>query len=317
MARPKPNSQALWTQEGKEAIVDLVSDKLVAPWAEVESRITHGPWKDYHPVQPVQLSGARQQLRDEDPLRVVEETSEQEDHPVITLRVPFNGNKRLIERLRGSKRKLIRKYLSWTNNQTLCGLHAEGVILESLKAAQTKGGLWVPDQTTGEISELDGIEIEPGPLDALAYILDTDTVARKAALLVEVKNLRGWIYPWAPELWQMLTKVAPLADKTSIMAMLAAPHVPWSTMQFAKDLGFSVSQYGNQLFSPSVDETEFDGVVKEFGLTIVRHEGPLKRVSNFVEKFLRSGPTEMELDEGTEWCDQQANRLALIAPTVM
>jgi hypothetical protein len=318
MARPTPHSQEAWTKEGREAIVDLVQDRLVAPWAEIESRICHGPWKDFHQVQPVQLNGARQQLRNEDPLVVIEETSEQEDHPVTTVRVPFNGNKRLIERLRGSKRKIFRKYLKWTNDQALCGHHAESVILESLHAAAPKGGLWVPGQTTGEVGELDGIEIEPGPLDALAYILDTDTVQRKSALLVEVKNLRSWVYPWAPELWQLLVKVAPLAQITPVSAMLAAPHAAWQTMQFAKDVGFLVSQYGQQLFNPKIDEDEFEEIVDGFGLTILRHEGPLKGVTTFVEKFLRVGPVGFDPeDEGREWCDQQAQRLSIAGQAIL
>jgi hypothetical protein len=317
MARPRPTTEAQWTQEGIEAIVDLVSDKLVVPWPEVESRITHGPWKDFHPVQPLPLNGARRALRAEDPPRVIEETSDHAHHPVTTLRVPFNGDKRNIERLRGAQRKLFRKYLSWTGNQDLCGRHAEGIVLESLQAAQTSGGLWVPPQAVGNIEAVEGKPIEPGPLDALAWILDPNTVTRKSALLVEVKNVRPWLYPWAPEVWELLVKTAGVADQLDTLALLAAPHVAWPTMQMARDVGFAVVRYDSQLFSPAIDEEAFTQVVEAFGLTISQHLGPLPQVRTFLNGFLRAGPAGSVFEANTDWSDQQANRLALLAPIIL
>ena len=92
----------------------------------------------------------------------------------------------------------------------------------------------------------------------------------------------------------------------------------WQTMQFAKDVGFLVSQYGDQLFDPKIDEGEFDEIVDGFGLAIARHGGPLKRVSTFVEKFLRAGPVGFDPEnEGHEWCDQQAHRLSLTGQAIL
>lgn len=319
MARPKPKGSTAWTREGVEAIIDLVQSREVAPWAEVEARIAHGPWKDFHKVQPVQLNGARQLLRDESPLRVVEEASDHHDHPVITLRVPFKNNKRHIERLRGAKRKLIRRYLSWTNDQDLCGQHAERIVLESIKASQTTAGIWVPDQSIGRIYAVEGVTVEPGPLDAHAYVLDLDTIAKKGNLVVEVKNVRHWLYPWSPEVWQMLVKAARLtAEVDDIAALLAAPHIAWQTFLMAQDIGLLTCPYREQLFHPAIAADQFDEIIDEFGLTISRHEGPHDAIVEWFAGQFRTGPkNQLQPDPSVEWFDRQANRLALVAPVLL
>lgn len=88
MARLNPWSRAQWEAHAAEAIVDLVHDRLVVTWAEVEARIAVLGWKDYRSVQPIQLNGALQQLRSESPRRVEEDWTEH-DTPVHTLRIPY------------------------------------------------------------------------------------------------------------------------------------------------------------------------------------------------------------------------------------
>lgn len=60
-----------WELHGMEAIVDLVSDRQVVPWGEVEARISVHGWKAFRKVQPIQLRGALKRLRQEDPTRVM------------------------------------------------------------------------------------------------------------------------------------------------------------------------------------------------------------------------------------------------------
>jgi hypothetical protein len=317
MARRPRRSQQEWEELGRVAILDLLGDRRVAPWAEIEARIGAG-WKEFPPVQPVQLSGARRALRDEG---AIEEDRSEQQPPVLTLRLPIReGSKREIERIRGRKRKLYRKYLSWTGDHDLCGKQGERVLLKTLEAAASEGGLWVPPQTVGEIREVQGIAIERGPLDALAYILDLETqpIRVELPMVVEVKNIGRWIYPEATELWELLVKAAQLASAAEVLPVLACMRSAYQTFQMAKDLGFFAAEFRNQIFSPRISESEFDTVVEEFGLQIERSDGPVPSVETFIRRTLRTRPPPTPpFTSDLPWYRQQADRFSAVAPLIL
>lgn len=323
MARPKPRGQAQWEQEGYEAVLDLLSDQLVAPWGEIEARIAHQPgWKDFYPVQPLQLSAARQRFRDETPHPVIEETTDHVVSPVTTLRLPFeDGRKREIERARGRKRKLYRKYLSWTNDQALCGKWGERITYASLQALQTDAALWVPPQTIGEISEVGSVEVEPGPLDALAHILELDDegspIGLEVPLVVEVKNVRGWIYANNPYLWELLVKASSIAVHRPVVPVLICRRAAWGTWHLGWDLGFWTCQTWDQFFRPTIPDSEFDEVASAFGLQVLRHEASASEaITRWFLKYLRAFP-ESPPEEEIPWYRRQAERFSTIAPLIL
>lgn len=182
MASPRPGhwTEQQWREEGERALLDLLSQRLVVPWHEAEARITQG-WKQFRHVQPVQLHGSRIALEQRG--LMVSETS---GFGVTTVRLPITaGNKRRIERVRGEKRQEYRRYLSWTNNQYLCGKHAEATVLSSLEASASKAGLYVPQQTVGDIREISGVSLQGKTLDAHASIFS----------LPEIQN-DAWLASW-------------------------------------------------------------------------------------------------------------------------
>ena len=160
---PNPSTEAEWEQAGREALLDLLGDKWVVPWAEAEARIWHG-WKDYPHVQPLQLGKARQQLRDEN---LIHDHMSRHRVPVSTVRLPFPpGRKRELERLAGRRSKKFQKFLSWAGDRALCGRHAERVVFDSAQAVAGEVGLYVPpDQRLGDIDEVDGVRVPRGPFD--------------------------------------------------------------------------------------------------------------------------------------------------------
>lgn len=312
----KPSGPSDWEEAGKEALLDLLSERLVIPWHEAEARISHHGWNGFPLVQPLQLTAARRSLADSG--EIVVERSET-NPPVTTVRLPYlKGKKRTMERLRGERRKLYRKYLSWASDTALCGRHAEAVVFESAKGVASEAALWVPPQKVGTITEVLGHSIAPRTLDVLIFALDPETVARPVAIGVEVKNVHSWIYPWAPELWELLVKAATLADQgASILPVLVCPRASWQTWQFAQDCGFFTIQLGRQIFNPTVPAEEFDHVAAEFQLVIERHGGPDPHVQSFLTKTLRRTPPPSPPDEDIPWFCRQVTRFRTLAKTVL
>jgi hypothetical protein len=304
-----------WQQIASEAILDLLRDLHASPWAEIEARIAVRGWKAFEKAQPVQLSGARRALRADG--LILEDESNHAASSVRMLRLPpREGLKRLQEREAGRRRKLYRKFLSWTADGRLCGKHAERVVLDSLKAAASDAGLFVPPQTVGEISSIEGIDLTGSPLDCYAHILNTHSVTRAAVAVFEVKNIHQWIYPDAEELWQLLLAAAPIAAEHPVVPVLVCVRYAYPVLRMAMDMGFFVCSLYDQLFSLEIDPDEFDAVFNEFDLLMRRHEGPSEPVVSFLTKTLRRSPPQSPPVEKVEWFRRQAERFATIAPVV-
>jgi len=305
-----------WLVEGQTALLDLLSERLVTPWFEAESRISPTGWKSFLKVQPLQLHESRKSLVNSD--QIFEDRSAHVI-PVVTVRIPFPpGRIKEITRLLGLRRKHYRKYLKWTNNEKLCGRHAERVVLESLKDAASEAGLYVPPQVTGRIDKVKEAQVIPGPLDCLAHIFELPALVSEVPLVVEVKNINRWVYPWTKELWELLVKAAHLATHIPVVPLLVCMRIPYPTSQMAKDIGFFYAQTSKQLFNPSIPEHDFQDVVNEFGLVIVQHQGPLDSIKNFLTNTLRrSPPLSPPYNEDIQWYKRQAHRFQTIAPVIL
>jgi len=314
MSRAKEKTD--WLAEGQNALLDLLSERLVIPWFEAESRISSTGWKSFRKVQPLQLHESRKSLASSG--QIIEERTAH-PIPVVTVRLPFPPDRRKeITRLRGRRRKLYRKYLSWSNDERLCGKHAERVVLASLEAASSKAGLYVPPQKLGEIDQVKGVKIPLGPLDCLAFILELPDLGFDVTLVVEVKNINDWIYPWTKELWELLVKAAHLATHIPVVPLLVCMRAVPIILNMAEDIGFFYAQAREQLFSTSILADDFQEVVNDFGLTIIQHEGPLDSIKDFLTKTLRlSPPWSPPYNEDIQWYKRQAHRFQIIAPVIL
>ena len=311
-------TRAEWEALAYDIIVDVFQDRLVMPWKEVETRVSWHGWRQYDKPEPVHLTNPRRALLQEG--KLVRDTTEH-NPPVVTYRIPFpEGSKREIERLRGARRKLYRKYLSWTQDRTLCGRHAEIVAMESLQSAASPAGLWVPEQAIGQITQIKEAPTHIGPLDLWAHILEVNQVdpIGEIALAIEVKNTYDWIYPWAKQLWQLLVKAAQVAIRVSVVPVLMCFRYGFIAGQFAKDIGFLLCPMRRQVFSPRIDNRDFQEVVDEFRLLIELHSGPQKHVYNFLTKTLRhSPPPSPPWEEEIPWYKRQADRFRSMAPVIL
>jgi hypothetical protein len=58
----------------------------------------------------------------------------------------------------------------------------------------------------------------------------------------------------------------------------------------AMDLGFFACAIRDQVFSGSIEESEFAEVADEFGLLMIQHDGPHEPVTSFLTKIFRRSP---------------------------
>jgi len=217
-----------------------------------------------------------------------------------------------------ARRRLYRRYLKWSADEHLCGKHAEKIVHQTAKTYSSQAGLFVPQQELGRVTEVLGHSIAPLTLDFIAHILNPITISCVATLLIEVKNIRSWVYPWDEELWQLLSYASNLAEHIPVVPIVVCAHAALPTFQMAKDVGFFLIVLRRQVFHTDTPEDEFKEVVDQFALVIERYAGPTDdHVANFLTTILRrSPPPTPPFNENIPWFQQQAQRFTHLAPTI-
>jgi hypothetical protein len=111
------------------------------------------------------------------------------------------------------------------------------------------------------VRELLGAPVPGGPLDNAAFFQPLDETGQPlpaVLLVIEVKNIRSWIYPRASELHQVLYKAAALKvahPDLGIVPVLMCRRANVQTFWMAGQLGFQVIQARAQ-FLPETIERE-------------------------------------------------------------
>ena len=310
----QPKSRKDWEEAGREAILHLLASRWVVPWAEAEARICGEGWDGFPKIQALQLHASRTSLIDSGEI-LYEKT--RHTTPVVTVRIPApSGQLKKMARLRGRRRKEYRRYLAWAVDYDLCGRVAERLVVDTARMIQSDAGIWVPPQRPGDVTEVAGISIT-GSFDGLAYILDTRAVTRAASLIIEVKNINGWVYPWAKELWELLVRAARLADQTPVVPLFVCMRTAWQTWQMAQDIGFMQVQLTRQVFSPSIDRNAFDSVTSEFALLAAQVDAPDEHVTSFLRSTLRRNPPVSPPIEDMEFWERSMLRFKEVAPVIL
>lgn len=75
----------------------------------------------------------------------------------------------------------------------------------------------------------------------------------------------------------------------------------YPVQNMAMDLGFFVCALRDQVFNPAIAEADFAEVADEFGLLMIRHEGPHEPVTSFLTKTFRRSPPLSQPTEDIEW----------------
>jgi hypothetical protein len=133
----------------------------------------------------------------------------------------------------------------------------------------------------GQVALLFGQPVPGGPLDDAAFLtaLDENQVPRSVTILIEVKNIRHWIYPSSSELYQLLDKAAQLqASRPTqlLMPLLICRRVHYLTFLMAQHLGFRFAYTRTQAILPhsSLDARKLREVCDELDYKIVATTEP-------------------------------------------
>lgn len=211
--------------------------------------------------------------------------------------------KRAIADASARKRLLQTRYHTWATGTAsvpgVLGATGERVLYDALSAGAPRAGfrLEKPDGP-GDVRTLWGQTIPGGPVDSVATmpLLDDDGRARgNATVVIEVKNIREWIYPTSEALHQLLHKAAQLQlanPNESILPVIVCRRAHTTAFRMALDLGFHIVELRAQ-FLPELSTIPEDQVVdvrKGLGYLDLRRyttrpfKGAVKLTSNVLPK---------------------------------
>jgi hypothetical protein len=172
----------------------------------------------------------------------------------------LSRRKTAFEKAADRKRRLAARFLGWAASSRqfpsgLIGAAGEAVVHVSLtRAARFGYHLVRPDG--GDVRNLLGHPVEGGPLDGAAFLQRLDANGRPLApllVVIEVKNVRHWIYPNAQEIYQLLYKAALLQRRSGdigIVPILICRRRHYLTYQFSRSLGFIAFETNRQYLLP-------------------------------------------------------------------
>lgn len=163
------------------------------------------------------------------------------------------------------KRLLMARYNGWAHGsarhpQGLIGPAGELAVRSALTAA---GTLRPVEPGFGETKRLLGVTLN-GPLDSAGFLVTLDDAGLPAPLitvLVEVKNIRSWIYPNSIELYQVLDKAATLQERhpgQPILPILVCRRAHKTSFWMGSQLGFMIIDMGRQF----VDKVETEDLLE-------------------------------------------------------
>ncbi len=287
---------------GRKAILELLEEEHAAVWLEVEAKVADHAWHSLRrPVQPHHLTTARTQLRREGVIKESPGATRGGAAISVLHLADLRRRKKAFERAAARKRLLQARYLSWAVRRNLLGPAGERVAHASLVDVAPAAGYRLERPEGGPVASLFGAPVPGGPLDGAAHVQVTDMSGITRAvvtILVEVKNVREWIYPDSERLHQLLYKSARLKERhpdVPIVPVLVCRRASYMTFTMAKAFGFYVADAKAQ-FVPrrqDVTPTHVNEVALELGFSdLVQDLGPNRLLrKHFSSALPRVAPT--------------------------
>jgi hypothetical protein len=291
------------------ALLKLLDTEHAVLWPEVEAKLANQPSPGFpQGINPHHLHNARRRLIK---LLQVEEvthpTKGGQDALVLGLR-ERRLRQTTFARAAARKRALDAMYRKWTRSSGLKSPNAIGdggevVARASLDAAAAQGvGYLIAQRTRLGVHRLLGRDVPGGDLDDAAYLtaLNNDGRPITYTVVIEVKNLRKWLYARHREVFQLLDKAARLQVENPgerIIPILICRRAQWVTFTMARDLGFRVlyTQFQPILVHSSVDPKQVQTINDELAYNIVQTADPHgKVVDAFVKTIPRDAPSISE-----------------------
>lgn len=270
------------------ALRDFMESNLVASRIELEAKLI-----EVHlgstPFEPHHLTTAARNLEAEE---VIEhEARETRGGRPIPLYVvgDLTRRRRRVEDASARKRLLMARYYSYVqgsdSGSSLAGPAGELAFDAALTRANPGVRTAVYNRGLPSVPQINGVAVPMGPLDNAFVIQRLDKTTRApippygVTALVEVKNVRDWIYPSSPELFQLLHKAAVIQNRhpdQSFLPVLVCRRAHTTTAFMAKDLGFFVIDTKRQYLAESsiIDLDHFREMTDELGLVdmVIGHD---------------------------------------------
>jgi hypothetical protein len=261
-----------WIAKAKEALVELVDIEHAIVPMEARAKACNAAWDDYPAFDPDILNAARAELFASGDLTSATRPTKG-GRTVSVLHLPdLRDRETDFRKAAARKRALQTRYIGWTignkrSPEGFIGPAAEAVVQKSLRRALDVG--YVLENDGKNVTHLLGSTVEGGPLDCAAHLL---TIERGKPLPItipiEVKNIRGWIYPNSQELYQLLYKAAHLQRKNrdhAILPVMVTRRIHYTAGLMARELGFFLTELWTQYVKPSISKRLVDEVRAELG----------------------------------------------------
>lgn len=289
-------SAAEYDARAAERVREIIAEQHAAVRRELESRIAEGYWPGSgQNINPHHVSNALRDLVQSGEMEWV--TGPTRGGAQIETLQPTDraGRADRIDRAAARKRLLYGRYLGWASGTKR---HPKGLIGPAGEAAARAGilesGAVLPtDPGASAVARVLGLRL-PGPLDSAGVTvpIDNDGVpGDPVTLLFEVKNIRQWIYPSAPEPYQLLAKgvlVQQARPDAAVVPILVCRKAHVTTFYMAKQMGFIVIDMGCQ-FIGAVEEDKMLEVRNELWFTdLALGDGPSLRVRDRLRSAVRS-----------------------------
>lgn len=289
--------RAEWVALAGEALLEMVDVSHAVVSMEARAKACDRAWDDYPTFDPDILSAASDSLLAEGHLRIARRTTKGGRRVDVLHMADLRGRETEFEKVAARKRALQARYLGWTlgnkrKPEGVIGPAAESVVRQSLLEARDAG--YVPVNDGRHVQHLLGANVAGGTLDAAAHLLSLeDGKPVPIVLVIEVKNVRGWIYPNSQELFQLLDKAARLQAShpdQAILPVLVCRRLHWTAGKMAKELGFFGTALWAQYILPSVSKRLVDEVRDELGYEDLIRSG--KKDADLVRAFRTTIPRE-------------------------
>jgi hypothetical protein len=277
--------EADYVERAKRRILDVLDDQHAVVPLELEARLAEAGFAGSGlNIDPHHVTAAVRDLVSEgEVLRAGGSTRGGRDIDTIQ---PADQRRRgtVIAKAAARKRLLYARYLGWAGTTARyehgqIGPAGEQAVRGGILAA---GSLQPAQYDAGPVSQLLGVDL-PGPLDSAGYVvpLTAGIPGQPVTVAIEVKNIRGWIYPTNRELYQLLHKAAVLQQARPtqpILAVLVCRRAHTTSYWMAKQFGFLVVDMESQ-YAGSVEEAALDEVRNELHFQDLRvGTGPSLRV---------------------------------------
>lgn len=272
-------------------IVELLDEHHAVVNAELQARIAEAGYRNSGlNIDPHHVTTALRRLYADE--TIVNESAETRGGREITTirlaRVRRRETKIAIATRR--KRVLMARYQGWSQGTKR---HPHGLIgpagEAAVRAAILQSGAMQPAADgAGPVSSLLDT-ILSGPVDSAGFMVPIQNGIPQSpvTVVVEVKNLRSWIYPSSLELYQLLSKSSALQrahPEQPIVGLLVCRRAHPTTYWMAKQLGFALIEMDTQFAGPA-DPADLDEVRNELYFTDIRPgSGPSLRVRDRLAK---------------------------------